>query len=184
MRQSFRPLTCKHFVPFHCQICSFLRTWKSLQVFFLGGFRSYAFGSFVIADDLCTNDKGLGLQKPPCSLLPTLDFKVRLKTPWYFVAASSVVSINHNRFRFRQRNCQPLCHWSLVLRGRRHNTGASGTDPGVKGCHCFLANWATLKELQWMRTRRLRHTSAYLILNIYLKSGCDSWPSHKPNCKN
>lgn len=181
--QSFRPVTLSGNILF-LFIAKSATSWgreSPCRCFFWGGFRSYAFGSCVIADDLRTNDKGLGLQKPPCSLLPTLDFKVRLKTPRYFFAASSVVSINHNRFRFRQRNSRPLRHWSLVLRGRLHNTGASGWKAVIAFIQIGLLK---LKEIQRMRTRRLRHTSAYLILNIYLKSWCDSWPSHKPNCTN
>lgn len=182
--QSFRPVTLSGKDTFCSYSLPNLQLPEDVKVpagVFFGGFRSYAFGSCVIADDLRANDKGLGLQKPPCSLLPTLDYKVRLETPRYFFAASSVVSINHNRFRFRQRNSRPLRHWSLVLRGRLHNTGASGWKAIIAFLQIGLLK---LKEIQRMRTSRLRHTSANLILNIYLKSWCDSWPSHKSNCKN
>lgn len=93
--QSFRPVTlsgketfCSYSLP-NLQLPEDVKV--PAGVFFLGsgGFRSYAFGSCVIADDLRANDKGLGLQKPPCSLLPTLDFKVRLKTPRYFFTTTT-----------------------------------------------------------------------------------------------
>lgn len=55
---------------------------QSLQVFCwvpLQHFQSF----FVVVDNLNTNEKRLRLQKLPCSLMPTLDFKVRPKN-WYF----------------------------------------------------------------------------------------------------